>query len=183
MPRLAIRQWNASPLPHPRLALLIANANYLDANAPPRHAGNARWSARNAGEFRSAGLELAGEGVGAAPEKPDVGAHGDKRVAPADIAPRLLLAQRENAGRLADGLEAVHGLLQRRLHLRVLRVSDMPERGRKVRGTDEHAVDAVDRRDGFERVEPRSRLHLDKQADLAVRPLEVVGHAAIAARA
>ena len=59
----------------------------------------------------------------------------------------------EDAGGLADLLEAPYRVLERRLHLGMAPVADMAERGREIVRADEHAVDAIDRGDRLDLIE------------------------------
>ena len=91
--------------------------------------------------------------------------------------------RRQNTGGLADLLQALHRVFERGLHLRVPPVADVAERGRKIIGPDEHAVDALDRRDGLDLRQRLAGLDLHQRADLARRVLQVILHAAVAAGA
>src|ERR1700730_5666013 len=83
--------------------------------------------------------------VGSAAHQADIGADRHEGVAPADVAAYFVLVAGEDAGRLADGLEAADRVLHGFLRLRMGRVADMAERCGKVRRADEDAVDALDR--------------------------------------
>src|SRR5579884_1505326 len=99
---------------------------------------------------RRCGLELPGQRVGGAREQTDVGADRHEAVAPVDVAADLVFVAAQNAGRLAYGLETRGRLSHRRLHVRMLRMTEMAERGRQVGRSDEHAVDTLHRGDRLE---------------------------------
>ena len=84
---------------------------------------------------------------------------------------------------LPTALSRFDRVLDRRLHVGVLRIAEMAERGRQIGRPDEHAVDAVDLGDRFDLVERGAGFHLHQNADLVIRLGQIAGHAAVAAGA
>src|SRR5712692_10866905 len=125
-------------------------------------------------------LEGAHERLAVPREHADVAAHGDEKEAALEHAARLVLAHAEETRRLAGSADALAGIEDRRLHLRVLRVGEMAHIGGEVGRADEDAVDALGRGDGGEVGNGLARLALHEDADLLRRALGVIGDAAVA---
>src|SRR5260221_11915781 len=119
---------------------------------PPPQAGEGRVGAtspRKRGEVKAAwpsrsALEFLCQSVGTAAQQSDIGADRHEGAAPADVAAYFVLVAGEDAGRLADGLEAADRVLHGFLHVRMGRIAEMAGRRGKVGRADEEAVDALD---------------------------------------
>src|SRR5260370_16163637 len=125
-------------------------------------------------------LEGAHERLAVPREHADIAAHRDEKEAALEHAARLVLAHAQEAGCLAGGADALAGMEDRRLHVRVLRVGEMAHIGGEVGRADEDAVDALRRGDGRDIGDGLARLALHEDADLLRCALGIVGDAAIA---
>src|SRR5262249_20302937 len=74
--------------------------------------------------------------------------------------------EREIARAYAEGTQPRERVVNRRLHLRMRRVAQVTEVGRKVGWSDEDDLDARGHGDRLERVEPGPALDLGDQAQL-----------------
>src|ERR1700733_12103193 len=74
---------------------------------------------------------------------------------------------------------AIAGILDRRLHLRVLGIGKMTEVGCQIAGPDEEAIDSIDCRDSFYLRERGSALQLHDDARVQVCALMIIFYAPI----
>ena len=79
-------------------------------------------------------------------EQPHVGTYGDHAAAHCHIAFGIRLNRRENAARLAGRVRPFEHPRDGRLHVRMIRVAEMPVIRREIRRPDEQRIHAFDRR-------------------------------------
>src|SRR5688500_17977334 len=130
----ARRPARTTPAVHPAAPTAAAAARTVERRGARRRIrattpGAASGSATPRGARSPGGAEPRGELLRAAREDPHVGADGGERAPELDVATGERLVGGEDPGRLPAGVDARDRVLDRALHVGVLDVADVAERG------------------------------------------------------